>query len=179
MFLFGFNFKALIILLLTIVANKPYLVFGLDANEDQLKAVYLFNFAKYTIWPSDSFATPNAPIMFCVLSADGIASELQKVRGRLVNNRRIEVAIASEIVPQKCHLVYLAEGTNSLQMELSKNLAISALVVSESHDTGSINFVRNGSKLGFLVDLVRARKAGLNFSSELLKIAIQVNNDSN
>src|SRR4051794_12403290 len=39
-------------------------------SEYQVKALFLFNFAKYVDWPAETFATTNAPITIGVLGQD-------------------------------------------------------------------------------------------------------------
>lgn len=39
---------------------------ALNTSESELKAVYLFNFAKYTTWPAATFQAADDPIKFCV-----------------------------------------------------------------------------------------------------------------
>src|SRR6266481_1548151 len=50
-------------------------------SESQVKSIFLLNFAKYVDWPSNAFATANAPIMIGVLGGsaeDKFARELAR-----------------------------------------------------------------------------------------------------
>jgi|SRR5450755_4372659 hypothetical protein len=44
--------------------------------EYQVKAAFVFNFAKFVEWPLDTFKSENAPIVFCVFGHDPFGSAL-------------------------------------------------------------------------------------------------------
>jgi len=61
-------------------------------REYQLKAAFLFNFAKFIEWPAPSFAQANAPIIVGVLGETPLAAALEEVaRDRKINGRNMVV----------------------------------------------------------------------------------------
>src|SRR6185436_10019657 len=64
---------------------------GADVPPDvAVKAALLYNFAKFAEWPG---LPSSAPIAFCVVGDDGIASALlETVRGQNINGHMLEVA---------------------------------------------------------------------------------------
>src|SRR5690349_4308250 len=65
-------------------------------SEPQVKALFLFNFAKYVEWPTQAFSDTNSPITIGILGASPCGQYLQKavegksVAGRSIVVRRIE-----------------------------------------------------------------------------------------
>src|SRR5580698_5307341 len=56
------------------------------ATEYQVKALFLFNFAKYVEWPAAVFTNATAPITIGVLGTDPFGDSLQHaVAGKTVN----------------------------------------------------------------------------------------------
>jgi hypothetical protein len=49
------------------------------ASEYQVKAAYLYNFAKFVEWPSGGFPSATAPIRLCVLNDSSFQSELVQI----------------------------------------------------------------------------------------------------
>ncbi len=47
-------------------------------TEQQLKAVFVFNFSHFVAWPQNSFATPSEPFAIGVLGGDAFAAELEE-----------------------------------------------------------------------------------------------------
>src|SRR5215212_3292281 len=56
-----------------------------SVREYDLKAAYLYNFAKFTSWPDSTFTAPQSPMVVGVLGNQRLISALETVtRGRLV-----------------------------------------------------------------------------------------------
>ncbi len=48
------------------------------ATEYQVKAAFLFNFAKFVEWPADAFRSDDAPLQICVLGQDPFDPDLSR-----------------------------------------------------------------------------------------------------
>ncbi len=48
------------------------------ATEQQLKAVFVFNFSHFVAWPADSFASPTEPFVIGVLGGEAFAAQLEE-----------------------------------------------------------------------------------------------------
>ncbi len=149
-------------------------------TEAQLKAAFLFNFGKYVTWPA--FTSENFSI--CVLGQDPFGSTLDAIvsgetlGGKPATVRRIRAAQEAS----SCQIVFIS---SSEEAHLQPTLAIlarsgNALTVSDLPDFvqqgGMIQFVEEGNRVRFVVNLAAARRAGLVVSSELLKVAKVVDN---
>ncbi len=49
----------------------------LAPREYQIKAAFLYNFAKFIEWPPAAFPSPNAAINLCVLGEDPVGDDLE------------------------------------------------------------------------------------------------------
>jgi hypothetical protein len=154
---------------------------GQSVGEDQLKAVYLFNFAKFVDWPAELFPTPDSPMNFCVLGRSPASDELDSsIRGKAINTHTILVWHlhgAEDIKKIKdCHLVFLAASAGKQQLKLLQAAKGSPmLLVSETpgfaRAGGSIDFLLENGKLVFEVNMGAAEAVHLKISSKLLVLA--------
>ena len=159
----------------------PFTCFGASApsvTEDQIKAAYLFNFAKFIEWPQGAFTSDSAPIHFCTLGRSPVADELDaSVRGKNIDAHTIEIRHlhAPEEI-KDCHLVFLSAGAGKQEQKLvqaAKGLPV--LLVAEIPEFarvgGTINFLMEDGKLVFEVNISAAENAHLKISSKLLALA--------
>lgn len=72
-----------------------------------IKAVYLYNFARFTEWPSTA---AKGPLTLCVLGDAEVANSLDGLVGnRTINGRDVSVAgLATNRIVRSCHLLYVA-----------------------------------------------------------------------
>jgi hypothetical protein len=60
--------------------------------EYQVKAAFLFNFAKFVRWPAEVFLNETTPLTLCVFGHDPFGGALDEiVRGEVINNREVLV----------------------------------------------------------------------------------------
>jgi len=152
---------------------------GPKASESEVEAVYVFKFSQFVNWPAQTAASSSLDI--CVLGDDPIAPFLDKtVHGENVNGRSV---LSRHIVrvqdAQGCSILYISRSEASrLPQVLAAVKAWPLLTVSEIPDFvdkgGMIEFVLQSGRVRFEVNLAPASRAGLTFSSELLKVAVLV-----
>src|SRR5581483_1788756 len=80
-----------------------------SVSDYQVKAAYLYNFAKFVEWPSESFASPTTAFRFCVLDDLSFESALnQIVKGKTIAGRPVEVARAHSAEQRRsCHILFV------------------------------------------------------------------------
>ena len=149
-----------------------------SATEDQIKAAYLFNFAKFVEWPAEAFATSDSSMNFCVLGQSQTGDEMETlVHGKTINSRAIKVrrlGKAEEI--KDCHLIFVAAGNGKqLQQLLQAAKGKPVLLVGEApgfaRSGGMIDFVTESGRVLFEVNPSTAEEAHLKISSKLLALA--------
>jgi len=151
-------------------------------TEHEVKAAYLYNFARFIEWPESTFATPEAPLIFAVVGEDPLVGALElalkqkKIGGREVVLRRFRSAGELPGDPTACHLLFVARSEEDRWPQIRASLEKqSTLTVSDLEDFtrtgGVICFFREGKKVRFEVNIDAACRAGLKLSSKLLKLA--------
>ena len=147
------------------------------ADEDQVKAAYLFNFAKFVDWPAGSFSSPNDPIVICSIGDERMAEILRRtVRGKQVKSRPIEVRQIVALEFKACHILLIAFPDQHQILPILRGVqASSILTVGQSneftHLGGMINLVRNEDSIELEINPKAADAAGLKISSRLLAVA--------
>jgi hypothetical protein len=146
--------------------------------EYQVKAAFLFNFAKFVEWPPDAFPSEKTPITLCVFRYDPFGGVLDEViRGKTINNRELAVRRINELPDLKsCHLVFVSAREDKLLSEIEKGVkGESVLLVGESGDFaergGAVQFFLEANKLRFAVNVDVAQRAQLQISAKLLALA--------
>jgi hypothetical protein len=145
--------------------------------EQEIKAGLLYNFMKYTDWPSDRAQQPNAPIMVCLLGGDPFAGRLQPLAGRTVNQHVIELRNLRTVDDAgMCSLLFIHADEKPQWPQLRAALAgKSMLTVSDFQGFaaagGMIEFTRIENKIGVKIDTVAVMAAHLQVQDRLLKLA--------
>ena len=57
----------------------------------ETKAGYLLNFAEFIEWPAGAFPNAKSPIILGVVGKDPFGPELDKLKGKTVNGRTMEI----------------------------------------------------------------------------------------
>ena len=148
------------------------------AGEYQVKAAFLFNFAKFVEWPASSFSDASAPLRICVLGRDPFGEELRNItKEKTVNGRKLEVSQVFDLqVARTCQILFIASSeTARLKQILASLRGTDALTVGDTkgfvEQGGMINFVLENSRVQFEVNRKAAEQGGLKISSKLLSVA--------
>src|SRR5713226_7204565 len=150
-------------------------------QEYEVKATYLYNFARFVEWPSSSAAAKSDSFAICVLGQDPFGPALDAiVAGESIDGKATLAKRVSK--PQdavSCRVLYISSSEDNRLKEVLAALDKSGvLTVSDipqfSRRGGMIQFVLDGNSVRFEVNLTAAESAGLTLSSELLKVAVTV-----
>jgi hypothetical protein len=170
----------LAILGLAIVAASAYLPAQSQPTEYAVKAAYLFNFMRFTQWPS-SPALADGPLRICVLGQDPFGPVLDTtVAGEAIEGRNvIALRISEPKEAPNCHILFISSSEEEhLQQILLSIENLPVLTVSDTphfvEQGGMIQFVLQQGKVRFEVNLAVCISAGLTLSSDLLKLATRV-----
>jgi YfiR/HmsC-like len=149
-----------------------------QASEVSLKSAFLYKFIHYAEWPPEALGAPGDPIALCVIGHDDVAQVLEDaVRGRMIHDRAVVVRrLAGSDGAARCHVLFVgASLAAQIDFLLARVAAQPTLTVGDvegfAHRGGIINFTRSGSRLGFEINRSAALRAGLQLSSQLLKLS--------
>ncbi len=149
-----------------------------SATEYQVKAAFLFNFARFVEWPADAFLNADSALQICVLGQDPFGRDFEQViMDKAVNGHRIEVA-HPDGVPQAraCQILFIAASEKARLPSILQGLkGASVLVVGDmpgfAASGGAINFVLDDGRVRFEINLKAAELAHLKISARLLTVA--------
>ena len=149
----------------------------------QVKAAFLFNFAKFIEWPPGTFANDQAPIILGFPERDPMAEALDALQGKVVQGRRLEIRRCR--IPEdsrRCQIFFASASERAGLPQILGSLRNSpVLTVTDEVDNfaklgGIINLIIVDNKIHFEICVDNTRQSGLKISSQLLKLAKLVNN---
>jgi hypothetical protein len=151
---------------------------SLEVSEYEMKAAYLYNFAKFVEWPSYAFADKNSPILIGIVGNDPFGYTLDLViSNKTIGERPLIVRrLTWPADLHGYHIIFLSSYETQHMPQITSSLqGIPVLIITEmprSLGRGSIvNFVMEGNKVKFEIDVGNADKVGLKISSKLLMLA--------
>jgi len=167
----------------------------------ETKAGYLLNFAEFIEWPAGAFPNAKSSIILGVVGKDPFGAELDKLQGKTVNGRTLEIKrfkgaleFRGEATPgrrqddlaakqakklaemKSCHILFITSSEkNFLPQTLKPFRGTSVLTVGETdsfvREGGIITFVDSENSVQLEVNLAAAEQARLKISSKLLSLA--------
>jgi len=153
-------------------------------SEDEVKAVYLFNFGKFVHWPASSAtvsANPAQTFDLCVIGQDPLTEILTRVTVQeRLDNRPVRVRqIDNPAEARSCAIVFLgANEAARIEQDLAALRGAETLTVGDQAEFlkrgGMLQFVVEDNRVRFSVNLEAVGKTQLQLSSELLKVAAWV-----
>ena len=147
----------------------------------QIKAAYLYNFAKFIDWPVECGAERDAPFVIGIRASDKFRSVVEAtVRNQNLGGRPILIrSLSAGDSVAGCQIVFVS-GVSGQELKdlLSEAKAACALTVSDENNFatrgGMVEFVDRRSRVRFKINRNLLVKAGLAVSSKLLSIAVEV-----
>lgn len=150
-------------------------------NEYQVKATYLYNFGRFIKWPEEAPAGKAASFPVCVLGQDPFGAILDAtLAGEALDGKPVVLKrLASPHEAGECRILFISSTEEKRLKEILTEIDDSGiLTVSDmpgfTRRGGMIQFVLEGDKVRFEINLASAESARLVLSSELLKVAASV-----
>ncbi len=164
---------AVLALVLFLEAGKVWCGDGRRPTEYEVKAAYIYNFAKFVEWPQGV----GGEIDVCVLGDDPFGRDLSLIEGKKVINRKIAVrALASYRNASTCDILFISGSEEDDLPQIIKHIMRTPVLT--IGDTGGfaekgvmINFFMENRTVRFEINPKAAGRAGLRISSNLLRIA--------
>ncbi len=147
-------------------------------DEDQIKAVFLYNLTNFITWPEESFKNQTSPLRICILGKDTFGEFLEKVvRGESVKGREIVVERVHNTKGLcSCNILFISSSMKNQLPEIFKGIRErNVLTVSDVEGIANlgvmVNLVPKNNRMTVEINMVSAKNAGLEISSKLLKVA--------
>ena len=151
------------------------------ATEYEIKAAFLYNFAKFVEWPLSAFSDSRQPMSICVFGRDPFGRALEDaLLGKTIGDHPVLLGHAKQPADLAgCHIVFVGAADSTRLPDLLTHLRGRAvLVVGESEGFasagGTIQFVLDQNRVRFAINPDAAERAGLRISSKLLALAMIV-----
>jgi len=173
-----FGTTHLVAAILVLALGSPIFVQAQAPSEYQVKAAFLFNFAKFIEWPAAAFRNGQSPLTICLLGEDPFGKVLDEtVKGQAVGGRAFAVRRVVQISRDDgCQIAFLSGLEKSrAEQTLAALKGLPILTVSDGEEIGDagsiIAFLIQDNKIRFNINLESAERAGIKISSQLLKLA--------
>lgn len=146
-------------------------------KEYVVKAAFLYNFAKFVVWPDDQLGEDRGPVTICIVGQDPFGNALEPfqkktVKGRALSFERVEGL--DEIA--QCHVLFISSSEKEklpfiLQRIKNRNILSVSDMEGFAEAGGMINLVNRESKVRFQINVDAVGREGLEMSSKLLHLA--------
>jgi hypothetical protein len=159
---------------------------GQTGTELDLKAAFLFNFARFAVWPIESLPV-GGPLTFCVLGDAFVAQSLERIAlGKTIDGHALIVTRVKRDGPLRaCQILYTGRVDKNRALELLGAVdGAAVLTVSDlesfTHIGGTAELYVEGNRLRFSVNVDAAHKSRVQLSAQLLRLAkLVTSNDAN
>jgi hypothetical protein len=159
-----------------------------QATEYQLKAAFLFNFAKFIDWPDKSFASPQSPFTICVIGQDPFGGALNEYLEKSIAGRSVHISHfmggSALTEARHCQIAFISASEKTHFHAVIEGLNGNAILLVGDADGfaasgGTIEFTLEDNHIRFSINPDAAQRADLKVSSKLLGLAKIVHDGSN
>lgn len=155
-----------------------------DNSAAEIKAAFIYNFAKFVEWPRSAFPDERSPLQLCIRGAV-LEGKLQLLNGREAQGHQIQIRnLGSGDDGQGCHILVIGDMSGTQRAQLLQSLSRSSvLTISENGsdflaEGGMIGLFVAGNRVQFSVNLGAAQLAGLKMSARMLQLAHTVRGET-
>ncbi len=149
-----------------------------SVTEYQVKAAFLYSFAKFVEWPSDAAGRDRDTFVICILGEDPFDGTLdQLLRGKTAEGKKIAVRrVARTEDVGHSEILFISDSEKERLPRILKGLEGAAtLTVGEmdhfAERGGVVRFRMERNRVRLEINVANAEQARLKISSELLKLA--------
>ena len=148
-------------------------------SEHEVKAAFLYNFAKFVKWPESDSRAPT--FVIAVLGEDPFGSVLDRtVAGKAVLGRSVEVKRLHDLdAAGRMDILFVGESEKARLAQVLKRLEGTSVLTVGAMDSfaergGMIAFKVRDDVVQFEINLGSVERARLKMSSQLIRLARQV-----
>ena len=149
-----------------------------EVDEYQLKAAFVYNFAKFVEWPPEAFARATAPITVCVLGHGPVGDAVEQViHAKSVGGRPLAYQLVADADhANRCQMLFVSSQELRHFRSLCPKLKPSGmLIIGETEgfasEGGAINLKLDRGHVRFEINVDAAAHEQLQISSKLLGLA--------
>jgi hypothetical protein len=156
--------------------SSPQPVRAASPAEYEIKAAFIYNFAKFVQWPP-ARGQPEAPLIVCVIGEDPFGPALDTIDHKVAQGHELQVRRRVRMEDAKsCHILFVAASERGRLASILRAVSdASVLTISDidrfAEAGGVIGLYDIDNKVQFSINLEQARSALLQINSQLLKLA--------
>lgn len=145
-------------------------------STEAIKAAFIYNFARFTEWPADSFAETDSYLRVCYPRGDSMAHALESIDGKSVGTRNIAIIEVARDgpFPGSCHIAVVPSGPVPGDRTPVRGQLTVADIGAIGESDAAVSLVQVGRQIRFQVDVTLVELAELRMSSKLLRLAVRV-----
>jgi hypothetical protein len=150
-------------------------------TDNEIKAAFLFNFAKFTEWPADTLPAADSPIRIGVLGKGALLDSLEAiVKGKKIDQHPVLIESYADLPSGPLPQILFVSSSERRQLRniLNEVRSKPLLTVSDMEGFceagGVINFKLEGRKMRFEINNKAAERQKLKLSSKLLGVALRL-----
>jgi len=164
-----------LLLVAAILTGTPTRTAAQVSREYEIKAAYLYNFAKFVDWPTD--ALPDSTIRICVLGEDPFGPTLDSIKDNIIKGRKLTIRRVTQ--PEggpSCNVLFVSSSERKRVREVVSSLGTSSVLTVGDMESfaklgGMINLVTEQNHVRFEINVDAAEHARLKIDSRLLNLA--------
>ena len=171
----------LILLSGLLLAFSPAKADAVD-TEFKVKAGLIFNFVNFTRWPKTAFEHKTADYVICIIGQDPYSAIFGLIGRQTIHGRHLKtLKLADKPTLDTlalCHILFVRLKNKTKRRALLSTIEhLPVLTIGETGDKSEksmINFVNNNNSIAFIINRTAAKRAGIDFSSKMLRLAQSV-----
>jgi hypothetical protein len=150
----------------------------IDEQNEQVKALFIYNFSNYVEWPNSAFKNDNSFLKICLFGEIPFYPFLNIFNGTIVKSRQLDITNTQNLdsIKSGCHILFVGNDKKENLPDLFKNIQNSyVLSIGNSEDFsnngGVISIMRTQDQIEFEININQALKNKLYITSDLLSLA--------
>lgn len=153
------------------------------AEENALKAAFVFRIASFVSWPAQALGGPDDPVRVAVVGDADLARHVDEAfAGQHLQGHPVQVvSVATPDQAGRAQVVFLSERVDGSAF-LGRVAGSPVLTMGDAAGFaargGVVELVRDGVRLRFELNAASARRANLKLSSQVLRLASHVHGAS-
>lgn len=163
--------------LVAVLFSQPSAEATRTANEEELKAAFVFRFAQYTTWPRPL----EEELRLCLFGQSKVSDAIEEYSGRSIQGRSlITVRVSSATIPENsCDAAFIStKNRKELRNLINSRGDQSTLLISDNpeafEERTDIALTTEPNKVTFSINLTEAKDRNFSFSGQMLKLAQRV-----
>lgn len=146
-------------------------------DEYQLKSALIYKLTRFIDWPKWSDSPPES-FGLCVLGRDDFGAAIDALSGKNIKKTPVDIHRynQSSAIGKQCQLVFISDSKRAFFREIIDSFGNSPILTISDADRfaelgGMIELYQAGGRMGFRINLEKARAAGFRMAAPLLQMS--------